>query len=80
MAKELPKRSEVPVEHTWAVEDIYPDLTAWEKETKEVRELSGELAQRKGRLGESAEMLYNALKLYEGIRRRMNWGFSYTSL
>ena len=63
MAKELPKRSEVPVEHTWAVEDIYPDLTAWEKETKEVRELSGELAQRKGRLGESAEMLYNALRL-----------------
>ena len=28
MAKELPKRSEVPVEFTWKLEDMYADAAA----------------------------------------------------
>ena len=32
MAKELPKRSEVKEEFTWKIEDVFPDIAAWEAE------------------------------------------------
>ena len=28
----IPKRSEVPVEDTWAIEDLYPTDDAWEED------------------------------------------------
>ena len=34
MEERLPKRSEVPVEKTWRLEDIYADNAAWEADVK----------------------------------------------
>ena len=31
MAKTLPKRSEVPEEHTWDIKSVYPSDAEWEK-------------------------------------------------
>ena len=32
MANKIRERSEIPVEDTWAVEDLYPSDEAWEQE------------------------------------------------
>ncbi len=58
MAKELPKRSEVRVEDTWAVEDIYPNLQAWEKDLEAAKEIGAKLASCQGKIGESAAQLW----------------------
>lgn len=53
----LRKRSEVPVEDTWELEDLYPTIEDWEKEAEELKALCGELAGYAGRLGESAGVM-----------------------
>lgn len=53
----LRKRSEVPVEDTWALEDLYPTAEDWEKEAEELKALCVELAAYAGRLGESAAVM-----------------------
>ena len=59
--KKIPQRSEIPVEHTWDTSAIYPTDTAWEKEFDETQALVRTLPQYAGRLGESAQTLYDYL-------------------
>ena len=44
MAKELLKRSQVKVEDTWKVEDMYANLDAWKADLETVKKLAEELA------------------------------------
>lgn len=60
-AKKIPQRSEVPVEYTWNTADIYPSDEAWEKDFEEVQAQLPVLAGYAGRLGESAQTLYDYL-------------------
>ena len=43
MAKELLKRSQVKVEDTWKVEDMYATVEDWKKALEEVKKLADEL-------------------------------------
>ena len=65
MNTHLPKREEVPIELTWRLEDIYPDLESWEQELKQAVETADALAAYEGRLGASAASLLEAFRLYE---------------
>ena len=56
--KTIPSRSEVRREDTWALEDIYPNLQAWEEDCKHARELAHRIAQLEGRVCESADLFY----------------------
>jgi oligoendopeptidase F len=47
------KRSEVPVEHRWKLEDLYPDLQTWEKEFQQVKQLTKEIAKYEGKLNDA---------------------------
>ena len=38
MAEKIRKRSEIPVEDTWALEDLYVSDEAWEQELKTLEE------------------------------------------
>ena len=78
MAKELPKRSEVKVEDTWKVEDIYPTLEAWEADLEKSEKLAEELAGFEGKLN-TAENIYAAEKLEEEIDYIANRIFGYAS-
>ena len=60
-AKKIPQRSEIPVEYTWNTADIFPTDEAWEKEFDEVQALVKALPAYAGRLGESAQTLYEYL-------------------
>ena len=79
MAKELLKRSEVRVEDTWKVEDMYATVEDWKNALEEVKKLADELATYQGRVGESAETLYRVAFLDDEIGRIGGMAFSYAS-
>ena len=59
------KRSEIPVEDTWALEDIYENDEAWEREFATLSEDQAALEGYAGHLGDSAEMLYSFIEKLE---------------
>ena len=61
----LPARSELAVEDTWRLEDIFASDEAWESAYKEVKEDLTKAGQFQGKLGESADTLYNALQFQD---------------
>ncbi|WP_158736129.1 oligoendopeptidase F [Alteribacillus sp. YIM 98480] len=78
--KQLPKRDEVPKEYTWNLEDIFATDEAWEKEFKQVQELMPDLTSFKGKLGESADTLYQALTKQDEIAERFGRLFTYAHM
>lgn len=63
----IPKRSEVPEEFRWAIEDIYPTDEAWKADFEKFSALPEKIASYKGRLGESAATLLEFLKMDDDI-------------
>jgi oligoendopeptidase F len=63
--KHIPQRDEIDDKYKWNLELIYPDLEEWEKDFQYVKNNYSKFEQFKGKLGESAENLYNCLKLDE---------------
>jgi len=54
-------RSEIPVEDTWATEDMYVSDDAWEQELTTLTEDKNILAGYAGKLGESGQLLFDYL-------------------
>ena len=61
------ERSEIPVEDTWATEDLYVSDDAWEAELATLAQDQTALAAYAGKLGEKAENLYDYLYLMEKV-------------
>ena len=61
----IKKRSEIPVEDTWAIEDLYPCDEAWEQTLETLEQDKNALAAYNGRLGQSGQVLYDFLALSE---------------
>ena len=59
------QRSEIPVEDTWALEDLYATDAAWEEDLLEYDEDRKALMAFEGRLGESAASLFTYLDRME---------------
>lgn len=55
------ERSEIPVEDTWATEDLYPSDQAWEAEVATLEDDKKTLTSYAGHLADSGEKLYNYL-------------------
>ncbi len=78
--KSLPKRDEIPVEDTWNLEDIFETDERWEEEFKQVKQLIPEIDQYQGRLGDSAETLYEAMQLQDEITMRLGKLYTYAHM
>ncbi|MFE8700391.1 oligoendopeptidase F [Cytobacillus sp. FJAT-54145] len=78
--KKLPSRSEIKMEDTWRLEDIFPTDQAWEKEYQAVKELIPEASQFQGKLGESAETLYTALQYQDQVLERIGRLYTYAHM
>ena len=63
------KRSEIPVEDTWAIEDMYASDEAWEQDLAALAEAGQELAAYAGKLG-TAEGLYEYLVKMEAVNAK----------
>ncbi|HPF35553.1 MAG TPA: oligoendopeptidase F [Candidatus Krumholzibacteria bacterium] len=73
-------RSAVPAEYTWNWSHVFPDVAAWETELAAVQELVPTLAAFEGRLGESADTLYEAVSTMEEASQRLMRLYAYTQL
>ena len=66
------KRSEVPVEFTWNLGDMFESDEAWLKEYDALKEYPAKIAEFQGKLGESAENLLAFMKLSDEIQVRLS--------
>ena len=78
MSEKILKRSEVKVEDTWNLSDIFPSDEAWHEALEELKTYVPRLAAFQGRLCESAETLLEYMKLGDeiGIRVSMVYGYA----
>jgi oligoendopeptidase F len=76
----LPARSEIKVEDTWRLEDIFASDDAWEKEFQEVKALIPNAKDFQGKLGESAESLYGALQFQDELLEKLGKLYAYSHM
>lgn len=63
----IPKRSEVPEQFKWALEDIYATDEKWTEDLQKLKAMPERIAAFKGRLSESADTLYDFMQLSDEI-------------
>ncbi|THE12241.1 oligoendopeptidase F [Bacillus timonensis] len=73
-------RSEVPVEQTWNLEDLFETDEAWEKELASVQLDIQTVTQYRGRVGETAKTLLDCLVAKDALQERVMRVVSYADL
>ena len=63
--EKIRSRAEIPVEDTWAIEDLYVSDDAWEAELATLEQDKEQLSAFAGKLGENGKTLYDYLYLSE---------------
>lgn len=79
MGKTLRKRSEIAQEYKWKIEDLFADDTQWQKEVEEIKKRKETLKGYRGKLGESAETLYEYLSLSDRLDQMMERVYVYAN-
>ncbi|MBQ1684887.1 MAG: oligoendopeptidase F [Clostridia bacterium] len=69
--KQIPKRNEVKKEYTWALEDIFATDELWNEALEELRGVPEKISKFVGRLGESAETLYEYLRYSDEVEVKL---------
>ncbi|WP_297992645.1 oligoendopeptidase F [Anoxybacillus sp.] len=80
MAKTLPTRKDVPVQYTWRLEDIFATDEQWEEEFQAITALLPKFSEYKGKLGESAQTLYEALQYRDHVLFRLGKLYAYAHM
>lgn len=65
LTNKIPNRSEIPVEDTWAIEDLYPNDEAWEQDLQALQAEQSALAAFEGSLAQDGKTLYAYLEKME---------------
>jgi len=78
--KKLPKREELRVDDTWRLEDIFATDEEWEKEFNEIKKAIPKIAEYRGKLGESADTLYEALQYQDHVMERLGKLYTYAHM
>lgn len=79
-AKELPKREEIPEERKWKLEDIFATDEEWEKELESLKKEFPSVEKFQGKIGDSAQNLYDVLKLQDELSERLGKMFTYAHM
>jgi oligoendopeptidase F len=74
------ERSEIPVEYTWNLADLYPSDEVWNQSKKAVITKMGNIEQYKGKVGSSASILLACLKFNSDINRELSRLFCYAGM
>ncbi|WP_284139406.1 oligoendopeptidase F [Virgibacillus sp. LDC-1] len=77
---ELQKRSDVPEELTWRLEDIYATDEHWETEFASLKQDFPKIEKFKGKLAQSAETVYEAFKLQDELSERLGKLYTYAHM
>ncbi|HET9493573.1 MAG TPA: oligoendopeptidase F, partial [Chloroflexia bacterium] len=78
--KTVPSRADVAPEHKWNLEAVFPNDDQWESEFGELAPLLEKMKGFQGRLGESAGVLLDALKLRDDINYRLERLYAYARM
>lgn len=78
--KKLPTRSEIPLEDTWKLEDIFQTDQQWESEFQKVKQLIPSMSSYQGKLGESADSLFKALQAQDQLLERIGKLYTYAHM
>ncbi|PKM86117.1 MAG: hypothetical protein CVU85_08710 [Firmicutes bacterium HGW-Firmicutes-10] len=78
--KDIALRSELRLEDTWNLTPIYADDAAWESDFTEVDGKAPKAAGFQGRLGESAQVLLDAIKFQEDVFYKVGLLYVYAHL
>ena len=76
----IPARKNIPESDKWDLSSIYKSNEEWEENLKVLPSLTEKVVQYKGRLGESSDVLLEALKALEEAELRMETVYHYASL
>ena len=68
----IPARSEIPVEDTWALEDLFESDAVWQEELIALKETLPTIEAYQGTLGKSATQLFNFLKFQDDLSVRLD--------
>nr|WP_245805856.1 oligoendopeptidase F [Bacillus alkalicellulosilyticus] len=79
-AKSLPKRNEIPVEKTWNLEAIYETDFTWEEEFTEIKLLLPKMKEFQGKLGSSAQVLFDGLQQSDEITKKLGKLYTYAHM
>ena len=74
------KRDEISIEYRWKLKDIFPSRSEWEKTLVKVMSLIPKIDEYKGKLGQSANTLYNCLSLHDEIFTNVYDIFAYARM
>ncbi len=77
MAKELLKREEVPVEHTWDLSDMYETVSDWEAALSSVEELVDEIEAMEEHCTDSASDLLLLLEKNSEAEEKLSLAYNY---
>ncbi|HEY4601923.1 MAG TPA: oligoendopeptidase F [Cerasibacillus sp.] len=79
-AKTLQKRSDVPKERTWHLEDIFATDELWEEELEKLQTDLPKMKELQGTLHESAEQVYQVFKLQDELSERLGKLYTYAHM
>ncbi|MBK9096986.1 MAG: oligoendopeptidase F [bacterium] len=74
-----PERSDVPDKYKWNLSEIYPTTADWQADVDLLKSEVEKLAAFKGTLGQSADVLYNALKTSSDLVKTLSKAWTYAS-
>jgi len=63
----IPQRSDIEAKYKWRLEDIYSDTLAWGADFSHLESQMGRIEEFRGKLGESATILYQCLSLKDSL-------------
>jgi oligoendopeptidase F len=66
-AQKIPRRDQVPAEHTWDLTTIYADIAAWDQDVARLDQMLPEVAALQGTIGQGADQLLRALTLRDEV-------------
>ncbi|MCL6560575.1 MAG: oligoendopeptidase F, partial [Firmicutes bacterium] len=78
--RRLPARQEIPEQYKWRLEDIYASDELWEQDFQLVQKMLPEAGAYRGRLGESARVLLEALQMEERLQELNEKVFVYARM
>ncbi|AJY77946.1 oligoendopeptidase F [Paenibacillus beijingensis] len=78
--KKLPTRTEIQLEDTWRLEDIFSTDEEWENEYEAVKEFIPEVTEFKGKLADGAELLARALQRQDQLLVRLGKLYTYAQM
>jgi oligoendopeptidase F len=73
-------REEIPAEHKWKLEHIYPGTKEWEQDVEKVEKLAKEFTKHQGKLGSSVQALFQALEDYSALLRLNDKAYVYAKM